>query len=405
MSGKHGSPTSNTEMVRRALTITAFAAVILTAYIGGSRYLANRLIFEPQLSEPWTTILFGMFLVLAVTPALQALAERVSPPSVSRFVAWPANLFLGMAFYLLIGLFAADVTLLLVGAAVGDDFGLVVPRSRALAVVVFAAIAAVVGMSSALAPPRIHKLSIHLARWPAALDGLRIVQISDIHIGSMLDARFARSIVDRVNALTPDLIAVTGDLVDGPVKHLRDDVAPFADLRAPHGVFFVTGNHDYYSGADPWLDHVRELGMQPLRNERVTISHEGAHFELAGVDDHRANLFGPGHGEDVPTALAGRDPADAVVLLAHDPSTFSAAIKADVDLQLSGHTHGGQIWPFNLLVKAAVGFVAGHYRRGTSQLLVSRGTGYWGPPMRLRAPAEILEITLHPESIPATRAA
>ena len=126
----------------------------------------------------------------------------------------------------------------------------------------------------------------------------------------------------------------------------------------------------------------------------MTISRDGAHFELAGVDDHRGDLFGPGHGEDVPTALAGRDPAEAVVLLAHDPSTFKAAIKADVDLQLSGHTHGGQIWPFNALVRAAIGFVAGYYRRGSSQLLVSRGTGYWGPPMRLRAPAEILEITL-----------
>ena len=382
-------------MLRKALAITAFAAVILTVYVGGSRYLAGRLIFEPALGEPWTSVLFGFFVVLAITPGLQALTERVAPPQLSRLVAWPANLFLGFAFYLLIGLFAVDLSLLLAGAAFGvDPSGLIVVRSRALAVVSFATIASIAGMFSALTPPKTSRWDIQLERWPTALDGFRIVQISDIHIGSMLDVKFARAIVDRVNELRPDLIAVTGDLVDGPVKHLREHVAPFADLRAEHGVYFVTGNHDYYSGADPWLEHVGELGMRALRNERVTISRDGAHFELAGVDDHRGDLFGPGHGEDVPTALAGRDPAEAVVLLAHDPSTFKAAIKADVDLQLSGHTHGGQIWPFNALVRAAIGFVAGYYRRGSSQLLVSRGTGYWGPPMRLRAPAEILEITL-----------
>lgn len=375
--------------------IAAFAFVVATVYIAGSRYLADRLLFAPALGEPWTSMLFGLFVVLAITPALQAIAERLFPPRVSRFIAWPANLFLGLAFYLLIGFFAVDASLLLVGAAF-EDFGLAVPRSRALLVVGFAGVAVIAGMVSALAPPRLNRQEIRLERWPIALDGFRIVQISDIHIGSMLDARFARSIVDRVNGLAPDLIAVTGDLVDGPVKHLRDDVAPFAELYAPHGVYFVTGNHDYYSGADPWLAHVQELGMRPLRNERVTIHQDGVHFELAGVDDHRGDLFGPGHGEDVPTALAGRNTTDAVILLAHDPSTFPAAVAADVDLQLSGHTHGGQIWPFNLLVRAAVGFVAGHYRRENSQLLVSHGTGYWGPPMRLRAPAEIIEITLRP---------
>lgn len=383
-------------MLQRTLVIGAFAAIVSTLYLGGSRYLASRLIFEPTLGATWETALFGLFIVLAITPLLQAIAERTSPPRVSRFVAWPANLFLGLAFYLLIGLFAVDGALLLVGAAF-DELGLTVSRSRALAVVGFASIAAVAGMFSALKPPRLNRQEIYLERWPTPLDGFRIALISDIHIGSMLDARFARSIVERVNALEPDLIAVAGDLVDGPVKHLRDDVAPFADLRARHGVYFVTGNHDYYSGADPWLVEVKRLGMKPLRNERITIRHGDAHFELAGVDDHRGDLFGPGHGEDVPTALAGRDPEDAVVLLAHDPSTFPAAVEADVDLQLSGHTHGGQIWPFNLLVRAAVGFVAGHYRRGKSQLLVSCGTGYWGPPMRVRAPAEIIEVTLRPE--------
>ncbi len=383
-------------MLRKGLMIGAFLCVLSLVFLGTVRYLVGRLILDPALGEPWTTLLFGAFLFLAVTPLLQAAAERFTPPRVSRLVAWPANLFLGFAFYLLIGLLATDAALLVVGAAFEGDPGLTLTRSRALAVLSFALVAGFTGMSSALAPPRLARHEIRLRRWPRALDGFRIVQISDIHIGSMLGAPFARSIVTRVNALEPDLIAVTGDLVDGPVAHLASEVAPFADLRAAHGVFFVTGNHDYYSGAGSWVEHVRHLGMRPLRNERVTITQGEAHFELAGVDDHRGNLFGSGEGEDVPRALHGRHPRDAVVLLAHDPSTFPAAVEADVDLQLSGHTHGGQIWPFNVLVRAAVGFVSGHYRRGDAQLLVGHGTGYWGPPMRLRAPAEILEVVLRP---------
>jgi hypothetical protein len=194
--------------------------------------------------------------------------------------------------------------------------------------------------------------------------------------------------------MRPDLVAVTGDLVDGSVAHLANEVAPFRELRARHGVFFVTGNHDYYSGADDWVAMARSLGMRVLRNERVTIGEAGAAFELAGVEDHHARLVSETHAEDLPRALEGRDPARPVVLLAHDPSTFKRASALGVDLQLSGHTHGGQIFPFGLLVRLAVPFVAGLYERGGSLLYVSRGTGFWGPPMRLLAPAEITELVI-----------
>jgi predicted MPP superfamily phosphohydrolase len=158
-------------------------------------------------------------------------------------------------------------------------------------------------------------------------------------------------------------------------------------------VYFVTGNHDVYSGSEPWVERVRELGMRVLRNERVAIEARGAVFDLAGVDDHRGDLV-RGTTEDLPAALAGRDAARPVVLLAHDPSTFKEASRAGVALQLSGHTHGGQIWPFGALVRLVVPYVGGLYERGGSWLYVSRGTGFWGPPMRLGAPAEITEITL-----------
>ena len=200
--------------------------------------------------------------------------------------------------------------------------------------------------------------------------------------------------VERCNALDADLICVTGDLVDGKVSQLADDVEPFRGLTARHGVFFVTGNHDYYSGADAWAGHLGELGLRVLRNERVEIRVGSDLFDLAGVDDHRGDMPGGSSGEDLPRALADRDPGRAVILLAHDPSTFKSASKLGVDLQISGHTHGGQIWPFRYLVRLAVPWVSGLHVRGASQLYVSCGTGFWGPPMRLFAPAEITELVL-----------
>jgi len=266
-------------------------------------------------------------------------------------------------------------------------------RLRALAVAGIGGAATLVGLRSALAGPVLRRLELRLDRWPTGLDGFRIVQISDIHIGPMLGRAFAGEITERVNALAPDLIAVTGDLVDGSVERLRHDVAPLAGLRARHGTFFVTGNHDWYSGAAAWVAEAEALGFRALRNERVTIGSGAARFELAGVDDQRGDWL---HGSpcDVARALAGRDPAVPVVLLAHDPTTFAEASQMGVDLQLSGHTHGGQIWPFRYLVRLAVRWVEGLHERDGCLLYVSRGTGFWGPPLRLLAPAEITEITL-----------
>jgi hypothetical protein len=150
----------------------------------------------------------------------------------------------------------------------------------------------------------------------------------------------------------------------------------------------------YYSGADAWVEVARRLGMLPLRNARVAVERDGSAFDLAGVEDHHAHLVHATHRSDVTAALLGRDPRRPVVLLAHDPLTFREAARSGVDLQLSGHTHGGQIWPFRWLVRLSTPFVAGWYRRGDAQLYVSRGTGFWGPAMRLFAPAEITEITI-----------
>jgi predicted MPP superfamily phosphohydrolase len=361
-------------------------------------YLAQRLILEPGLPEPWRTAALGVLIALGLTLVLQPIGERTLRPALGRWIAWPASLWMGFAFLALLALWVTDAALWAAGstasAAVsgGEPGG--AAGARAALVVGLAGVATLAGLRSALAPPRGVRVEIPLARWPRALDGFRIAQISDVHIGPILDRRFSRHLVERVEALDPDLVVVTGDLVDGGVELLREEVAPLEGLRGRHGVFFVTGNHDHYSGAAAWAARAGELGWQVLRNRRVEVEAEGAVFDLAGVDDHRGDLIGREGGEDLDAALAGRDAERACLLLAHDPSTFKRASRMGIDLQLSGHTHGGQIWPFHWFVRLAVPFVAGRYRRGDAELYVSRGTGFWGPPIRLFAPAEITEIVL-----------
>jgi predicted MPP superfamily phosphohydrolase len=361
-------------------------------------YLVQRLVLEPGLPEPWRSLAIGLVVVLGLTLVLQPIGERTLRPATGRWIAWPASLWMGFAFLLLLALWASDAVLFVAGTtasaasgATGAE-GLAAPR--AALVVALGLVATGFGLRSALRPPSGVSLEIPLARWPRALDGFRIVQISDIHIGPILDRRFAQHLVDRIGALRPDLIAITGDLVDGGVAQLAEEVAPLAALRAPHGVFFVTGNHDHYSGAAAWAAKAGDLGWRVLRNERVEIAADGAVFDVAGVDDHRGDMIGREGGEDLDAALAARDPERPCLLLAHDPSTFKRASTLGIDLQLSGHTHGGQIWPFRWFVRLAIPFVAGRYRRGDAELYVSRGTGFWGPPLRLFAPAEITEIVL-----------
>jgi predicted MPP superfamily phosphohydrolase len=385
--------------VRRVLFGLIFLSVLCAVLVGGHLYLVQRLVFDPDLSEPWRSLVLAGIAALAASLVLEPIAQRALPRRMGTVVAWPASLWLGFSFLLLLSLGASEGVVWMLGAPAqaavdGVDPETQAARTRAAAVVAFATLVGVAALRGGLKLPDPKRVEIGLARWPRELDGFRIVQISDLHIGPLLGRDFAREIVRRVSALEPDLIAVTGDLADGDVRVLRDEVAPFSALAAPHGVWFVTGNHDYYSGADRWVERARELGMRVLRNERVSIGEGAASFDLAGVEDHHAHLVHPERREDLEAALAGRDPARALVLMAHDPSTFKRASRMQVDLQLSGHTHGGQIWPFRYLVRLAVPFVAGLYERNGSKLYVSRGSGFWGPPMRLLSPAEITELIL-----------
>ncbi len=294
-------------------------------------YLAQRLVLDPALPEPWRTLALGAVALLGLTLVLQPIAERTLPHRMGRWVAWPASLWMGFAFLALLALWVSDAVLFLAGgtasaATAGTGAG-AVAAPRAALVVVLALVATGLGLRGALRPPADVRIEIPLERWPRALDGFRIVQISDIHIGPILDRRFARHLVERIAALKPDLVAVTGDLVDGGVTQLADEVAPLAELRARHGVFFVTGNHDHYSGASAWAAKIGELGWRVLRNQRVEVEAEGVVFDVAGVDDHRGDMIGGEGGEDLGAALAGRDPERPCLLLAHDPSTFKRASK------------------------------------------------------------------------------
>ncbi|MGW6543611.1 metallophosphoesterase [Streptomyces massasporeus] len=244
------------------------------------------------------------------------------------------------------------------------------------------------GTYGVLRGPKVERVTVPLAKLPRAAHGYRIAVVSDVHLGPVLGRGFAQKVVDTINATQPDLIAVVGDLVDGSVKDLGPAAAPLAQLRARHGSYFVTGNHEYFSGAEQWVEEVRRLGIDPLENAR----REMPYFDLAGVNDVAGE--NEGQGPDFAKALGDRDTARACVLLAHQPVQIHDAVEHGVDLQLSGHTHGGQLWPGNLIASGANPTLAGLDRYGDTQLYVSRGAGAWGPPTRVGAPSDITVIEL-----------
>lgn len=342
-------------------------------------YIWWRFVHEPHLPSPWNVLATLAIALLAPGLPLTILVVRRFTREQARPVLWVAYTWFGCAVYLLLGAALTNVATLAGVSA----------REAALAGVVGVALTIAYGLVNVRRGPVVRRVTVPLRN--LATPGYTIVQLTDVHIGWTLGADFARRVVEKVNALSPDLIVLTGDLVDGHVRVLAPEVEPLRELRAKDGVFAVTGNHEYYWNADAWLAHFGSLGIRFLRNEHVVVA--GA-FTLAGTDDITSRAMASGHGEDIPRALAGRDTALPVVLLAHHPKSLRGAVAAGVDLQLSGHTHGGQLLPLGWLARLFEPHVAGLARFGTTWLYVSEGTGFWGPPLRIGTSCEIAAITL-----------
>jgi uncharacterized protein len=385
---------------------------IALAVVGGMHfYIWTRLVRDTDVAEPWRRLLTVGIVAAAVAIPVSFFVMRARAGALADGFVFAAMTWMGVAFLLLSALVVVDVVRLAVSGVSGlldwlrhapeapADPGrrLLVARAVAGGAVLAAGGATAFAVRTALDDPEIHEVPVKVARLPRALSGLSIAQITDLHVGRTIGEEEVRRVVAATNRLRPDVVAITGDLVDGSVRMLERAVAPLAELRARHGVYFVTGNHEYYSGAPAWVAHLERLGIRVLRNERVVVGDAGASIDLAGIDDWRSAGLAPGHGPDLRAALAGRDPDRALVLLAHQPRGVEEAAAAGVGLQVSGHTHGGQIFPFTLATALVYPYLHGLYaiRGGDgSQIFVSRGTGYWGPPMRLGSPPEIARLVL-----------
>ena len=307
-------------------------------------------------------------------------------------LAWVA--YLGMGFFIVCS------TLLILRDIGGLLLDLVYPidatlnASIDLATFVLTLVMAGYGCYQARRTPAVRQVDVPIANLPNALVGLRIVQISDLHVGPTIKAPFVERVVARVNELQPDLIVFTGDLADGTVERLATHTASLAELTAPLGLYFCTGNHEYYSGVESWTEQARRLGFDVLINEGRQIDCGSGRIVLAGVTDFSAGELVPDHASDPAKALAASDGADVRILLAHQPRSIEAASQANCHLQLSGHTHGGQFVPWKYVVSLQQPYVAGLHKFRDTWIYIHRGTGYWGPPLRLGVPSEIAVLTL-----------
>lgn len=346
--------------------------IAIAVFAAGHLYIWWRL-FLPLPSPGWQ---LGTVLVAICGPGFVYAVRRGRqlPRDTGRVWTLAGYSWFGFATYFLLGA---------IGSHLATALGLS-PRAAAVGGLAAATAVVVGGFLHVARGPLVRRVRVRLPR--LGVPRYRIVHLTDVHIGPLIGRPFAEELVRRVNALEPDVVVITGDLVDGRLSELRTHIEPLRDLRARDGVFAVTGNHEYYWNAEAWLGHLRGLGIRVLRNEHVTIADA---FVLAGVDDSSAT-------EDVPRAVAGRDPSLPLVLLAHHPRTVERACKAGVDLQLSGHTHGGQLLPFGWLARLWDPKVSGLTKIGPTWLYVSDGTGYWGPPLRVGTSCEIALVTLEP---------
>jgi len=381
----------------------------------GYGYAGWRLITPAHFPPPWNWIAWILLSLLLVLPVLAMSVEfsRLNFPS-KRELEWGAYISLGFFSMVITLLVMRDIAWLvvtgahkLIGLASGMNGGsphsgeAADPHRREhlvqwmnLALIAVAGGLTGYGIYEARRRPAIAEVTIPIKELPGSLQGFRIVQITDIHAGLTVTRPFVEMVVEMANAQMGDIVAFTGDLVDGTVDQLREHVAPMKNLEGRYGRYFITGNHEYYSGALPWVEEAQRLGFDVLLNEHRVIRQGGGTIVLAGVTDTSAGGFIPGHRSDPHKAIAGAPTADVRILLAHQPKSLYESSKAGFDVQISGHTHGGQFLPWNLLATIGQPYIKGLHKFADTWIYVSKGTGYWGPPVRLAARSEITVLTL-----------
>lgn len=389
-----------------------FAIVFISIWFSLHAYLAWRLIRPLAPHSPWRRPVWSALLAsLLIVPGVFFTRILMQAPALTDMLAWVAYIDMGFILILAPLLLLRDSIAAVIRNArtlsrqhrrhPSDAAGTDSARRQFLAngvnlgIVGLSGVMAGAGYHEARRLAEVRQVSIPLNNLPAALDGFRIVQLSDIHLGPTIKGDYLQGIVERCNELQPDLVAITGDLVDGLTSMLQEDVAPLTALQSRHGTFFVTGNHEYYWDALTWSDLLQTLDIQVLNNTHRIIRHDDARLLLAGATDYSAHRYVPEHASDPEQARRNAGGADIAILLAHQPKSAFAGAAAGYDLQLSGHIHGGQFFPWNFTIGLVQPFTTGLHRvQGRMWLYVSAGTGYWGPPNRLGVPAEITEITL-----------
>jgi len=390
--------------------------IIALSIVGAAfGYAGWRLISQAHLPFPWNLAAWGALALTVLLPLASLSAEfRRLDFAWKRELEWAAYIGLGF-FSLLITLLLARDLLWLVAtgarklfAALSSPHNQSLPAGEAtdphrrelllqsvnLTLAGLAAGLTGYGIFEARRRPSIAEITIPIRDLPGSLQGFRIVQITDLHAGLTVAKPFVETVVEMANAQMGDIVVFTGDLVDGNVEQLREDVSPMKNLHGRYGRYFITGNHEYYSGALPWIDEAQRLGFDVLLNEHRVIRQGGGTIVLAGVTDTSAGGFIPGHRSDPHRAIAGAPKADVNILLAHQPKSLYEGSKAGFDLQISGHTHGGQFIPWNLVATIGQPYIKGLHRYGPTWIYVSKGTGYWGPPVRIGARSEISVLTL-----------
>ncbi len=388
----------------KTLIFIVFFSVVTIIVLSIHYYLWLRLIKDTGLSGLYKNIGTYSLIVFAISLPIALLADRILPLKYSFPLLWLSYFWIGVMMLLFFLLFSMDMIkipiyifqkLTMAGEEITNpgrrEFVSGVLASAASTIVF---ISSGIGVKNYYSNAIVKKFNVSLKGLPEAFKGFKIVQISDLHLGQMMTKKTLEEIVDQVNRLKPDLIAITGDLADGPTGKLLSEADPLKNLKAEKGIYFVTGNHEYYSGVEKWTLAIEKMGIKVLNNENIKIKRADDYFYLAGVTDHEGKNFGKEHAADFKKAFSRLEHGKKKILLAHQPIAVQKASEYGTDLVLAGHTHGGQIWPFNYLVYLQQPYLKGFYDYNGTKLYVNQGTGCWGPPLRLGSQNEITQIIL-----------